>query len=106
MGPVGDDVFAWEASIKGPDGTPYEDGTFKLSVAFPPDFPFKPPSVKFATKMYHCNVSEGRRLHGHAQGPVVARAPPRQGHEGAALALREPEPGRPARRGQRCPLPG
>merc|ERR1712146_118728 len=52
------DLFSWEATMKGPEGSPYEGGTFKLKMGFPQEFPFKPPTVKFVTKMYHCNIGE------------------------------------------------
>jgi len=56
--PKGDNLFEWEAVLKGPESTPYEGGSFKIGMTFPDDFPFKPPKVKFQTKIYHCNVSE------------------------------------------------
>lgn len=43
---------------RGQAGTPWEGGTFKLKVDFPPDYPFKPPKVQFETKMYHPNIDD------------------------------------------------
>ena len=43
---------------RGQAGTPWEGGTFKLKVDFPPDYPFKPPKVAFETKMYHPNIDD------------------------------------------------
>ena len=43
-------------SVEGPPGSPYEGGVFFIRMAIPPDFPFKPPTCKFITKIYHPNV--------------------------------------------------
>ncbi|GAV01272.1 hypothetical protein RvY_12009-1 [Ramazzottius varieornatus] len=43
--------------IKGPPSSPYEGGTYVLDIKIPPEYPFKPPEVKFATKVWHPNVS-------------------------------------------------
>ena len=36
--------------------TPFEDGTFKLLLTFDEQYPNKPPTVKFLSKMFHPNV--------------------------------------------------
>lgn len=56
-GPINDDIFKWHATILGPKGTPYEDGIFYLRIDFTRDYPFKPPSIIFITKIYHCNIN-------------------------------------------------
>lgn len=49
-------VMIWNAVIFGPDDTPFEDGTFKLTMEFSEEYPNKPPAVRFTSKMFHPNV--------------------------------------------------
>lgn len=39
-----------------PHDTPFEDGTFKLTIEFTEEYPNKPPTVRFVSKMFHPNV--------------------------------------------------
>lgn len=43
--------------FNGPPGTPYEKGVFKVDIKIPNEYPFKPPVMKFLTKIYHPNIS-------------------------------------------------
>ena len=38
-----------------PKDTPFEDGTFKLTMQFSEEYPNKPPVVRFVSKMFHPN---------------------------------------------------
>eukprot|EP00553_Chaetoceros_curvisetus_P002106 CAMPEP_0204624956 /NCGR_PEP_ID=MMETSP0717-20131115/10715_1 /ASSEMBLY_ACC=CAM_ASM_000666 /TAXON_ID=230516 /ORGANISM="Chaetoceros curvisetus" /LENGTH=192 /DNA_ID=CAMNT_0051640521 /DNA_START=17 /DNA_END=595 /DNA_ORIENTATION=+ len=44
-------------TIIGPEGTPYENGTFDVDIFIPDQYPFEPPQMKFITKIWHPNVS-------------------------------------------------
>ena len=50
------DIFAWTAGIRGPPGSPYEGGTFELSLKCPQQYPLAPPKVVFVTPVFHPNV--------------------------------------------------
>lgn len=57
-GPINENnLYKWEGSIIGPSNTPYSGGLFKLSIEFPQRYPFKPPKVKFITKILHPNIN-------------------------------------------------
>ena len=42
--------------------TPYATGTWLLYVLFPPDYPERPPEVRFVTSIKHCNVNAYGRI--------------------------------------------
>ncbi|KAI8843330.1 ubiquitin-conjugating enzyme/RWD-like protein [Chytriomyces cf. hyalinus JEL632] len=54
---VGDTITHLKGSFKGPDATPYEGGVFEVDIEITTEYPFKPPKMKFITKVYHPNVS-------------------------------------------------
>ena len=41
--------------VRRPADTPFEDGTFKLTLQFQEDYPNKPPTVRFVSAMFHPN---------------------------------------------------
>ncbi|ORZ02918.1 ubiquitin carrier protein, related [Syncephalastrum racemosum] len=58
-GPVNeDDLFKWQGVLQGPENSPYKGGQFKIDITFSADYPFKPPMMKFATKVYHPNIDD------------------------------------------------
>lgn len=42
--------------VSRPHDTPFEDGTFKLTIEFTEEYPNKAPTVRFVSKMFHPNV--------------------------------------------------
>eukprot|EP00237_Pycnococcus_provasolii_P004230 CAMPEP_0119188796 /NCGR_PEP_ID=MMETSP1316-20130426/304_1 /TAXON_ID=41880 /ORGANISM="Pycnococcus provasolii, Strain RCC2336" /LENGTH=193 /DNA_ID=CAMNT_0007183311 /DNA_START=28 /DNA_END=609 /DNA_ORIENTATION=+ len=56
--PDGDNIFIWIGTIVGGAGTVYENLSYKLSLKFPVDYPFQPPTVKFETPCFHPNVDQ------------------------------------------------
>ena len=39
-------LMHWKGTLKGPAGTPYEGGVFKIDIQLPADYPFVPPKVR------------------------------------------------------------
>lgn len=54
---VGDSLTNLRGSFPGPPGTPYEGGKYEIAITIPNEYPFKPPVMKFITKIWHPNVS-------------------------------------------------
>ena len=44
--PSDNNIMLWNAVIFGPHDTPFEDGTFKLTIEFTEEYPNKPPTVR------------------------------------------------------------
>ncbi|KAI8384574.1 ubiquitin-conjugating enzyme/RWD-like protein [Radiomyces spectabilis] len=57
-----DNIFVWDVAIIGSPKTIYEGGYFKATMAFPPDYPFNPPTFRFDRDFYHPNVYLDGRL--------------------------------------------
>ncbi|KAM0286413.1 hypothetical protein ACHAQH_000839 [Verticillium albo-atrum] len=51
------DIHNWNVTMTGPSGSPYAGGNFALAVTLPADYPFKAPTVRFVTRIYHPNVT-------------------------------------------------
>ncbi|OQE86276.1 hypothetical protein PENNAL_c0021G04725 [Penicillium nalgiovense] len=78
-------VYEWKVIIEGPEGSPYyespyshltvhvqrttfltllqttQNGKFLVKLSLPTEYPFKPPTVSFATKIYHPNVTNDEK---------------------------------------------
>eukprot|EP00750_Incisomonas_marina_P008901 INCI15734.3.p1 GENE.INCI15734.3~~INCI15734.3.p1 ORF type:complete len:207 (+),score=30.05 INCI15734.3:173-793(+) len=56
-GPVSEDnLYVWEAVIRGPEDSPYAFGCFTCELRFPSDYPINPPVMTFTNKLWHPNV--------------------------------------------------
>ncbi|GAA6030470.1 hypothetical protein JCM8097_006163 [Rhodosporidiobolus ruineniae] len=55
------DMTYWVGRLTGAEGTPYEGHTYAISLRFPPEYPYKPPTVRFESTCYHPNVD----MHGN-----------------------------------------
>ncbi|CAA9958172.1 hypothetical protein CFE70_001720 [Pyrenophora teres f. teres 0-1] len=53
----GDDLTHLRGQFLGPPDTPYEGATYLVDIKIPSEYPFRPPIMKFETKIWHPNVS-------------------------------------------------
>lgn len=60
--PEGESIFTWIGTIEGGKGTAYEGLSYKLSLKFPLDYPFKPPQVSFETACFHPNIDQNGNI--------------------------------------------
>lgn len=61
--PGGDgDLMKWNATIEGPEETPYAGLVLRLTMEFPENYPYAPPTVLFKTPIYHPNVDFSGRI--------------------------------------------
>ena len=47
--PLPSNLLEWHYVVKGPEGSPYEGGLYHGKLAFPSEFPFKPPAIYMLT---------------------------------------------------------
>jgi len=52
----------FHAIIKGPAGSPYEDGLYKLQMFLDDKYPMHPPKCRFLTRIYHPNIDRLGRI--------------------------------------------
>ena len=58
VSPLSDtDLTHLKGTFPGPPDTPYETATYTIDIKIPSDYPFRPPLMKFDTKIWHPNVS-------------------------------------------------
>eukprot|EP00030_Apusomonadida_sp_AF-17_P006718 a685309_24.p2 GENE.a685309_24~~a685309_24.p2 ORF type:complete len:160 (-),score=26.68 a685309_24:43-498(-) len=48
-----DDELEWTVTVLGARDTAFENGRFVFSVHFGPEFPFKPPTMRLRTRIWH-----------------------------------------------------
>ncbi|KAH7310541.1 ubiquitin-conjugating enzyme/RWD-like protein [Stachybotrys elegans] len=50
-------IYTWNIVLAPPQSSVYAPGRYGIQLVLPTDYPFKPPVVKFVTRIYHPNVT-------------------------------------------------
>lgn len=50
-------LFEWKIEVDTPDDDVYRGKRVKMQLTFNKEYPFKPPTARFITKLYHPNIS-------------------------------------------------
>lgn len=78
-----------QATVLGPEDSPYSQGLFQLEILVPDNYPFSPPSIRFVTKVYHPNIDDkGRICLDLLKMPPKGSWRPTIGIEGLLIAVR------------------
>ncbi|KAG9254455.1 ubiquitin-conjugating enzyme/RWD-like protein [Emericellopsis atlantica] len=56
--PPSQSLHTWHIIHRPPPESALHPGQFGLVLSLPPDYPFKPPTLKFVTRVYHPNVTD------------------------------------------------
>lgn len=56
------DLSKWSAKVSGPPDSCYAGMKFELSMEFPANYPFAPPTMLFKTPIYHPNIDMSGRI--------------------------------------------
>lgn len=51
------DLHVWQITVTAPANSVYAPGRFGLVLKLPTDYPFKPPTINFTTRIYHPNIT-------------------------------------------------
>lgn len=71
--PVNDGDFVHlKGTFPAPPDTPYAGGTYQVDIQIPEQYPFKSPTIRFDTKIWHPNISSQTvRFFGREAYPIA-----------------------------------
>ncbi|KAF5128464.1 Ubiquitin-conjugating enzyme E2 14 [Metarhizium anisopliae] len=55
--PPNESIHTWQITLVPPPASPFHPGKYGILLTLPVEYPFKPPAVRFTTRLYHPNVT-------------------------------------------------